>query len=232
MKKKALLAAVVSLSCCLGLYAQRSRAQAAEHENYHQMAWNLRRGDAGEPLSEPQSLALEGKYAEALSQLNPVRTQADKDLQGELWECLLFDLDWPALVVKHSQIASTRKRSRLLVRCVQSGKLDELDRLKIEAFIWSPGQWSRLEGLKTGDWASVTDLKVVHLERKDERLGQLWIAGRTRSGKHRVEVLYGLESWKQWVVEDDKAPVCEKDRVLVNGSTYKLVVDEWIEVKL
>ncbi len=231
VNKKVFLAALLSLSCWLGLYVHRRQAQGLQEEKLREYAWSLRRGDESSRLSLPQSLALEGKYAEALSQLNPVRTQGDKDLQGQLWQWLLFDLDWPRQIVMHRQMEATSKRPRLLVRCLQSGKLDELDRQKIEAFTWSPGQWTELAGYKGGDWAQVSDMKVVHLERKDERQSQLWISGRNREGQFRLEVLYGLEQWKQWVRQTDKPAQLDKDRVTVGESTFTLVDDEWIEVR-
>lgn len=208
---------------------------------YRQLTWSVRRADEGERLTLAQRAYLQGDYIESLRQLGKPTSTADKELQASLFSCLLFDLPWPQQLMASAQLeSSSGGRPRLLARVVQSGYAGESDRVRLDLLGWN-GQ--RLEELRpefksagwlgqSDEWALVEEFTTVHLDRKDTKQSQLWVAGKTRSGRNRLEVVYGFSRWQRWVLVSAKPARRQTDRVSVSGSqAYKLVDDEWVKLR-
>jgi len=224
-----------------GLTWHLNQRHQEQERLYRQLTWSLRRPDEGERLTSAQRAYLQGDFVESLRQLGKPSSTADKELQTSLFLCILFDLPWPQQLLASAQLeSSSGGRPRLLARVVQSGYAGESDRVRLDLLGWN-GQ--RLEDLKpelkstsslgkNDDWATLEDLTTVHLDRKDTKQSQLWVAGKTRSGRSRLEVVYGFSRWQRWVLVTDKPARRHTDKVFVSGSqAYKLVDDEWIEVR-
>lgn len=237
------LVALVCLSLVftitLGWYLHQRRS---EQERLHrQLSWSLRQGDQIELLSDTESAYLDGRYAEALRLLGQPTEASQRELESTLFLCLIFDLPWPQQVVQHEQLeASNSGRSRLLARAVDNGFAGDKKRLRVDLLAWNGQELESLKPVTTAvqslregeEWLEIDPFKVVHLERKDGQLGQLWVEGRTTLGRTRVEVIFGLSKWKRWQLVDSKPPRRVSDRVVLSdGRAFKLVDDEWVEVR-
>lgn len=228
--------------CCLSalltgaLYWQKRQWNAERKEQYERLAWLLRRGDDQARLSPARRAYLDGRFVECLGLLK--QSGGDRELQSAAFLGLLFDLPWPEQLLQHEQIESNKGRPRLLARVVQTGYAEDAEKVRVDLLVWNNDRLDKLNPpskkplSKVQDWKTVKEMSVVHLDRKDDHLSQLCILGRTREGKNRLDVVYGSSEWKCWTLLDSKKLKRLSDRVSVeNGPSYKLVEDEWIEVK-
>lgn len=236
------LGALVGLSAMLVVIVlwQLRQRNLEQQRHYRRLAWSLRQAEQSHHLSEIEAAFLEGRYTEALRLLGKPAESSQRELQITLFLCCLYDLPWPEQVVHHLQLDAGDGRPRLLARVVDKGFLGEKHRLRLDLLSWNGDSLApvkpatRSQGkLRSGEeWAEITGLSLVHLERKDNQAGQLWVEGRTTEGRARVEVIYGLSQWKCWRVLDSRLPRRLSDRVqLSDDRAFKLVDDEWVEVR-
>jgi hypothetical protein len=212
---------------------------------YQRLAWSLRHGDQEARLTSAQSAYLRGSYVEALRQLGKPDTSAERELQSALFLCTLYDLEWPQQVLMVQQLESSPSgRPRLLARVVQSGYAKEANRVRLDLLGWDgknletlkpllkiPGRDASKSLSKDDDWSTIDELTVVHLDRKDAQQSQLWVEGKTVGGRARLEVIYGFSQWRRWGLLSEKPARRLADRVSLGSDAYKLVDDEWIEVR-
>lgn len=236
------LALMTSLPVAL-FYHFQVEQQSYQKGRYRQLAWSLRRGDDS-GLEGAQASFLRGRFREALAQLAGERTASERELRRSVFRCLMYDIPWPSQILLAHQVGVPgQRRSRLFARVTESGYLGDAGRMRLELMTWdgektapltlSP-QWA--VGVKEdgeGDrlWAKVESLETVHLERKDTEESQLWVLGKTRSEKFRLEIYYGIQDWKRWVWLGSVAPLLRKDRVeIAGGPDFKLVDNEWLAI--
>lgn len=230
--RRVLLALLVTLGSWTLVYFSLHQSHGEQRRESKELAWSLRRGDDSERLTTAQTLALEGRFVEALRRLEKPTNSGERELHNLLQQCLLFDLKWPQQLLLHCQLEASGGRPRLLARVIQSGYADQLQQVELQLLTWD-GQDLKPMNLDPAEkWAEIKELKTVHLERKEESLSQLWVLGRTSKGRWRVDLYYGLRQWKHWYRLSDTLPLVQKDRVQIpGGSAWKLVDDEWIEVR-
>jgi len=219
-----------------GLIWQKRQWNQEKQADYDRLAWWLRRGDEEARLSPARRAYLQGRFAECLRLIPAPDTARERDLQSAAFLALIYDVPWPEQVVRHEQVEAHKSRPRLLARAVESGYLGDLGKPRLDLLTWKDGKLENLpaaKGLfKDDDWTEIDELAVVHLDRKDEHLSQLYVHGRTRGGRQRVDVLYGSTDWKRWTLLNSKVLRRLKDRVEVaRGVSYKLLEDEWVELK-
>jgi hypothetical protein len=239
--RSAVILGCLSVAILAALAWHLTRRNLDQEQLIRRLAWSVRRSDQGQLLNASQRAFLQGDFAEALRHLGKPSTAGDRELQSALFLCLIHDLPWPQQLLAHKQLDSAPAgRPRLLARVVQSGYASEADRVRLEFLGWT-GQ--RLETLrpelkspqslgKNDDWAAVSELIAVHLDRKDTKQSQLWAVGQTRGGRQRLEVVHGFSRWQRWVLVTDQPVRRLADRIKVSAQqAYKLVDDEWIEVR-
>lgn len=229
---------LVCLSALLlgGVSWQRRLWNQEKQADYDRLAWWLRRGDEQERLTPARRAYLEGRFAECVRLIQESDEAGDRELQSAAFLALLYQVPWPEQVVSRQQIEAHKSRPRLLARAVESGYLEDSGKPRLDLLVWKK---DRLEALpaaaglgKDDEWKEIDELAVVHLDRKDEHLSQLYVHGRTRGGRQRVDVVYGSNDWKRWTLLNSKALGRLKDRVEVaKGVSYKLIEDEWVELK-
>ena len=216
--------------------------QAREQDAlYSSLAWSLRRGGDGSPVGAAERAYLQGNFAEALRLLGKAPDSENRDLKSTLFLCLLYDLPWPQQVLSHRQLDSSPSgRPRLLARVVQTGYLSDVNRVRLDLLGWDGQEVKELHPPlqsphklnKEDDFAEVMEMISVKLDRKDNRQTQLWVSGRARNGRFRLDIVYGFSVWKRWVLITDKPVKRQPDRVWASSQDcYKLVDDEWIEVR-
>jgi hypothetical protein len=214
-----------------GLGWQRRQWNQEKQADYDRLAWWLRRGDDTARLSAPRRAYLAGRFDECLRLLEQPENAGDRELQSAAFLALLYDIPWPEQVVRREQIEAQKGRPRMLARVVESGYLEDSGKVRLDLLLW---QNDKLEKFASGkdDWQEVDELSVVHLDRKDEHLSQLYIHGRTRDGRQRLDVVYGSQRWQRWTLVNDKKLRRLSDRVEVDkGLSYKLIEDEWVTIK-
>jgi hypothetical protein len=228
--------------CCLSalltgaLYWQKRQWNGERKEQYERLAWMLRRGDDPSRLSPARRAYLEGRFVDCLTLLK--HSEADRELQSSAFLALLFDLPWPEQLLHHEQIESSRGRPRLLARVVQTGYAEDVEKVRVDLLVWKEDRLDKLippakrSLSKDQDWKDVEEMSVVHLDRKDDHLSQLCIQGRTQDGQNRLDVIYGSSEWKRWSLIDSRKLKHLSDRIEAEkGPAYKLIEDEWVEVK-
>jgi hypothetical protein len=237
-----ILALVVSALLIVAIaWRLRQRNQDAS-QRFRSLAWALRRGDAEQGLSPSQRAYLSGNFLDALRRLERPLSRRDQAAEELYLECLLLDVPWPGQVLQQHQVEVEGERPRLLLRAVQSGYAKESNRVRVEVFGWDGKEFETLQLSgrdATGkplpalrDWSEVLEIRTVHLERKSAEEAQAWLLGRTRQGSYRAEVFYGLRNWRRWGVVSSQPPRLLSDRVQIpGGGTYKLVDDEWVELR-
>ncbi len=233
----------VSLALVFGTALVLRDQHHQTQQRYDRMAWQLRRpGDAR--IQGARARFLDGKFVEALRLLKKADTADERELRRVALRCFLYDLPWPQQVLLTHQVGALNgQRMRIFARVVQSGYANEMDRVRLDLMVWNGERTTPLtlkalfasgvkeSGEEDRSWAHIEGLKTAYLERKDSRDSQLWVLGRTRSGKNRLEIYYGSQQWKRWVWLGDKVPRLEKDRVSIpGGADYKLVDNEWVTV--
>lgn len=229
---------LVCLSALLlgGLSWQRRQWNQEKQAEYARLAWWLRRGDDKVRLTPARRAYLAGRFVECLRLSEEPDGAGERELQSAAFLALLYDVPWPEQVLGREQVEAQKPRPRLLARAVESGYLEDRGKLRLDLMVWKDG---KLENLPAGkdlgkddDWKEIDELAVVHLDRKDEHLSQLYVHGRTRGGRQRVDVLYGSTDWKRWTLLNSKTLSRLKDRVEVaKEASYKLIEDEWVELK-
>ncbi|MBS2035092.1 hypothetical protein JST97_08885 [bacterium] len=230
--------------CCLsalllgGFYWQRRQWNQERKEQYGRLAWMLRRGDDESRLSPARRAYLEGRFVECLRLLEQSDSGGDRELQTAAFQGLLFQLPWPEQVLRSEQVEASKQRPRLLARAVQTGYAEDAEKTRVDLNVWENERLQKLTPsskqtlTREQDWKSVDEMVVVHLDRKDERLSQLLISGRTREGQQRLDVLYGKTEWKRWSLFDSRKIKHLDDRVAVEkGPIYKLIEDDWVKVQ-
>ncbi len=230
-----LMLTCLSLLLLAGLSWQRRQWNQDKQADYARLAWWLRRGDDEARLTPARHAYLEGRYAECLRLLAEPALAGERELQSAAFLALLYEVRWPEQVVSREQVEAYKARPRLLARVVESGYLEDRGKVRLDLLVWRK---DRLEALpaarglgKDDDWKEVDELTVVHLDRKDERLNQLYVHGRTRGGRERVDVLYGSGEWKRWTLLNSKLRRLNDRVEIVKGLSYKLIEDEWVEIK-
>ena len=223
------------------LYWQKQQWNLEKSASYERMAWSLRRGDDEKRLSSARYAYLQGRYAECLRSLGQSDNAGDRQLRSAAFLALLYDLPWPEQLLLHQQIEGQGERPRLLARVVHSGYAADAGKIRLDLLVWRQDKAEKLDAptklagsLKSlgsaEDWKVVTELSLVHLDRKDEHLSQLFVFGRTQGGRYRVDVFYGSKNWLRWTLVSSRSPRRLEDRVTVDkGPAYKLLEDEWIE---
>lgn len=214
-----------------GLGWQRRQWNQEKQADYDRLAWWLRRGDDTSRLSAPRRAYLAGRFDECVRLLEKPENAGDRELQSAAFLALLYEVPWPEQVVRREQIEANKSRPRLLARVVESGYLEDSGKVRLDLLLWKS---DKLEKFASGkdDWREVDELSVVHLDRKDEHLSQLYIHGRTRDGRQRLDVVYGSSQWQRWTLANDKKLRRLSDRIEVDqGLSYKLIEDEWVAIK-
>lgn len=219
-----------------GLSMQRRQWISEKQSEYARLAWWLRRGDDQARLTPARHAYLDGRYADCLRLLQKPDDASDRELQSAAFLALLYEVPWPEQVVSREQVEALKSRPRLLARVVESGYLEDRGKVRLDLFVWKKDKLEPLpsaQGLtKEDEWKEVDELAVVHLDRKDEHLSQLYVHGRTRAGRERVDVYYGSSEWKRWTHRDSRKVRRLSDRVeIAGGPSYKLIEDEWVEIK-
>ena len=233
--------ACLSLLLVGALYWQKHQWNLEKSASYDRLAWALRRGDDEKRLSSPRYAYLQGRYAECLRTLGQPVNAGERELQSAAFLALLYDLPWPQQLLLQQQIEGQGERPRLLARVVHSGYAADVGKMRLDLLVWRQDKAQKLDApaklagsLKSlgasEDWKVVTELSLVHLDRKDEHLSQLFVFGRTQDGRYRVDVFYGTRNWLRWTLVSARSPRRLEDRVTVEkGPAYKLLEDEWIE---
>ncbi|MFN8611030.1 MAG: hypothetical protein U0931_26040 [Vulcanimicrobiota bacterium] len=235
---------LLAMLCCLSVlltgafYWQKRQWNQERKEQYARLAWMLRRGDDESRLAPARRAYLQGRYEECLNRLEDAPERADRELQSAAFLALLFQLPWPEQVLRSEQIEASKQRPRLLARVVQSGYAEDVDKLRVDLLVWRQGRLQNLNPssnqtlTKDQEWKSLEEMAIVHLDRKDDHLSQLVLLGRTREGRHRLDVLYGSSEWKRWSLLDERKIKRLEDRISVEkGPGYKLVDDDWVELE-
>lgn len=231
-----LMLTCLSVLLLAGFSWQRRQWNQEKQADYARLAWWLRRGDDEARLTPARHAYLEGRFADCLRLLKVPENAADKELQSSAFLALLYDVPWPEQVLAREQLEAHKLRPRLLARVVESGYLEDRGKVRLDLLIWQEEKLVSLppgKGLgKDDDWKEIDELTLVHLDRKDEHLSQLYVHGRTRGGRQRVDVLYGSAEWKRWSLLNSRPLRRLSDRVeIVKGLSYKLIEDEWVELK-
>lgn len=219
-----------------GLSWQRRQWNQEKQADYARLAWWLRRGDDEARLTPARRAYLGGRFAECLNLLQEADSKGERDLRSAAFLALLYDVPWPEQVVGREQIEAHKTRPRLLARAVETGYLADRGKLRLDLLVWKDGKLQNLPAARAvardDEWREIDELAVVHLDRKDEGLSQLYVHGRTRGGRQRVDVIYGSTDWKRWTLLQARDVKRLKDRVEVaKGNAYKLFEDEWVELK-
>ena len=219
-----------------GLSWQRRQWNQDKQNDYAELAWWLRRGDDPQRLTPVRRAYLEGRFADCLRLLQNPENAGDRELQSAAFLALLYEVPWPEQVVGREQVEAHKSRPRLLARVVESGYLEDRGQPRLDVLIWQGDKLKPLSAgkvpVKDDDWKAIDDLAVVHLDRKDEHLSQLYVHGRTRGGRQRVDVLYGSTEWKRWTLLSSKVLRRLSDRIEIDkGMAYKLIEDVWVELK-
>lgn len=232
----------LSLLLVGAFYWQKHQWNLEKSLSYDRLAWALRRGDDEKRLSPPRYAYLQGHYAECLRLLGNPDNAGERELQSAAFLALLYDLPWPEQILLHEQIEGHGQRPRLLARVVHSGYAQDAEKVRLDLLVWRQDKVEKLDAPnrlagsvkslgKDEDWKVVTELSLVHLDRKDEHLSQLFAFGRTRDGRYRVDVLYGSKSWLRWTLISSQSLRRLPDRLAGDkGRAYKLLEDEWIEL--
>lgn len=232
----------LSLSLLGAFSWQRHQWNLERSARYDRLAWALRRGDDDKRLSSPYFAYLQGRFAECLRLLGKPDDAGERELQSAAFLALLYDLPWPEQMLLHEQIEGKGERPRLLARVVQSGYAADVEKVRLDLLVWRQDKAEKLDAPtklagslkrlgKAEDWKVVTELSLVHLDRKDEHLSQLFVLGRTRDGRYRVDVFYGSKNWLRWTLVSNQSPRRLEDRLAAEkGRSYKLLEDEWIEL--
>ncbi|MBN9420212.1 MAG: hypothetical protein J0I12_32480 [Candidatus Eremiobacteraeota bacterium] len=221
----------LSVLLLAGLSWQRRQWNQEKQADYEHLAWWLRRGDDSGRLSAARRAYLEGRFEECLRLNKHSDDAGDRELQSAAFQALLYKVPWPEQVVSREQIEAQKTRPRLLARVVESGYLEDRGKVRLDLLVWENEKLIKLP-VGAEDWKEIDELAVVHLDRKDEHLSQLYVHGRTRSGDQRVDVFYGSTRWKRWSQLNKKTFRRLSDRVEVDkGLSYKLLEDEWVELK-
>lgn len=221
----------LSVLLVAGLGWQRRQWNQDKQADYERLAWWLRRGDDTARLSAARRAYLDGRFEECLRLNQSLDNAGDRELQSAAFQALLYKVPWPEQVVSREQLEAHKSRPRLLARVVESGYLEDRGKVRLDLLVWENDKLARLP-VGEDNWREVDELTVVHLDRKDEQLSQLYIQGRTRSGEHRVDVFYGSTRWKRWSQSNKKTFRRAKDRVEVDSElSYKLIEDEWVQLK-
>lgn len=219
-----------------GLSWQRHQWNQEKQVDYDRLAWWLRRGDDEARLTPARRAYLEGHFAECLRLIPEPDTARERELRSAAFLALLYQVPWPEQVVQHEQVEAHKSRPRLLARAVQSGYLEDGGKVRLDLLMWKNGKLVTVPAgkslAKDDEWGEIDELAVVHLDRKDEHLSQLYVHGRTQGGRQRVDVVFGSTDWKRWTLLNSKTLRRLKDRVeVVRGASYKLLEDEWVELK-
>lgn len=223
-----------------GLYWHVRQRNEDRQAQFRELAWGLRRGDAEQGLTRSQRAFLHGDFLEAMRRLEKPLSKRDQALQNLCLRCLLYDVPWPKQVLQTFHL-DPKRGSDLLFRVVNGGYARDRQRVTLDVFRWDDRDWEELElpGLDEAGknspppavWAEITDIRELHLDRKDEQASQVLLVGKGTDGKVRTEIFYGLRQWKRWVLIGGKAPQVRDNRVVLpGGKTYKLVDDEWVSV--
>lgn len=232
-----------SLLLAAGWAWQRRSDAERSADRYTDLAWTARRGDAA-GLAPEQEAFLEGHFEEALRRAGKPSDARDRGIQRTMFQAALNDVPWPdQVLLTHTLVATAGSRLvPLLARAVSGGYSADHGKVRLDVFTWDGKKLQRSK-LPARDargrssdaevkWTAITEMQTVHLDRKDTDLNQLYVAGRQTDGKARVEIYYGADTWKRWAVTSSVPPQLDSDRIRVpGGSTYKLLDDEWVEIR-
>ncbi len=198
----------------------------ARQQELDRLAWGLKQPGRAGLLSRAEQLFLDGRFLEVAAVQPP---PPDYLVEAAL-RCQLFNLPWPRQVVRAHVIHSDLEKGRwYAVRVSESGYVGSSELPLVEQFSFEKGKWKSLSSRR---WKAVQVVKTIHLERRDPKQSQAYLAGSNEQGQSQVEVVQVDAGYTIWRQSGKQAAVLESDHIRLDDKRYKLVDKEWSALPL